>query len=101
MFFVGSSFESPFGFLFDLVLRPFSNNISTKMATEGPKRGSKGAWRGGSYFEEPPRELQERGGGTPVGAVSGARRLLPEGSDHYIIIFWAASGGKPKECHFC
>ena len=96
MFFAGSSFESPFGPLFNSILRPFSNNISTKMATEGPKRRSRGAWRGGLIL----RSLcasSLNGGVTPVGAVGGARRLLPEGSDQYIISFWATSGGKPKE----
>ena len=96
MFFAGSSFESPFGPLFDLVLRPFSNNISTKMPTEGPKRRSRGAWRGGLILRSL-RASSRKEGGTPVGAVGGARRLLPEGSDQYIISFWATSGGKPKE----
>ena len=97
MFFAGSSFESPFGPLFDFVLRPFSNNISTKMPTEGPKEVLKRGLERGSYFEEPPRELQSGVGDTPVDAVSGARRLLPEGSDQYIISFWATSRGKPKD----
>ena len=35
--------------------------------------------------------------GTGAVAVSGARRLLPEGLDQYIISFWATSGGKSKE----
>ena len=96
MFFAGSSFESPFGLIFDLVLRSFSNNISTKMATEGPKRRSRGAWREGLILRGL-RASSSEGGGNPVGAVSGARRLLPEGSDQYIISFWATSGGKPKE----
>ena len=98
MFFAGSSFESPFGLFFDLVLRPFLNNISTKMATKGPKRRSRGAWRGGLILRTLRASSSEVcGGGTPVGAVGGACRLLPEGSDQYIISFWATSGGKPKE----
>ena len=89
MFFAGSPFESPFGLIFDLVLRSFSSNISTKMATEGPKRRSRGAWRGGLILRSL-RASSMRGGG-------GTRWLLPEGSDQYIISFWATSGGKPKE----
>ena len=97
MFFAVSSFESPFGTLFDVVLRPFSNNISTKMPTKGPKRRSRGAWRGGLILRSLRASSRKGRGGTPVGAVGGARRLLPEGSDQYIISFWATSGGKPKE----
>ena len=70
MFFAGSSFESPFGPLFDLVLRPFSNNISTKMPTEGPKRRSRGAWRGGLILRSlraSSRKVSDPGGGLPEG----------------------------------
>ena len=64
MFFAGSSFESPFGFLFDLVLRPFSNTIFTQMPTEGPKRRSRGAWRGGLILRTLRASSMRGGGGT-------------------------------------
>ena len=99
MFFAGSSFESPFEPLFDLVLRPFSN-ISAKMPTEGPKRRSRGAWRGGLILRSLRASSRNGRGGTPVGAVSGARRLLPEGSDHYIITFWAPPEASQKNATF-
>ena len=74
MFFAGSSFESPFGPLFNLVLRPFPNNISTKIPTEGPKRGLER----GSYFKEPPHEL-ESGGGDPGGRCKWSPPVVARG----------------------
>ena len=50
MFFEGSSFKSIFGPHLDLVLKPFPDDISAKMPTEGAKRRSKGAWRGGPFL---------------------------------------------------
>ena len=94
MFFAGPSFESPFGPLFDFVLRPFSDNISTKMPTEGQEALKSGLERG-SYLRS--LRASSRKGGDPGGAVSGARRLLPESLDQYIISFWATSGGTTKE----
>ena len=52
MFFEGSSFDSPFGPLLDFVSKPFLNNISAKMPTEGAKRRSRGAWRGGGLLQK-------------------------------------------------